>query len=97
MSRAFTENINSFNSVSNNFNFTAADDGSKILAWFPLTPQVRHQDIRNQRVDHIGAWLLETKEFGSWYNGIERDGSDHAALFCYGDPGGVGKSCIWYE
>jgi len=96
MSQAFIENINSFNSVSNNFNFTAADDGSKILAQlFPLTPQVRHQDIGNQQVDHIRAWLLETREF-SWYNGSERDGSDHAALFCYGDPG-VSKSYIWYE
>ena len=91
MSRAFTDNINSFN-VSNNFTFTAADDESKIMAWLsPLEPQVRHQDIRNQRVDSAGDWLLETKEFVNWYSG-----DDHAALFCYGDPG-VGKSYIRHE
>ena len=96
MSRAFTDNINSFN-VSNNIIFNAPDDESKILAWLsPLEPQVRHHDICNQRVNNIGGWLLETKEFRSWYNGSEKDGSDHAALFCYGDPG-VGKSYIWYE
>ena len=89
MSRAFTDNINSFN-VSNNFTFTAADNESKIMAWLsPLEPQVRHQDICNQRVDDIGGWLLETEEFINWYKE-----SNHATLFCYGDPG-VGKSYIW--
>ena len=95
MSRAFTDNTNSFN-VSNHFTFTAANDVCEVLAWLsPLEPQVRHQDICDQRVDSIGGWLLETKEFRDWYNGSERDGSDHAALFCYGDPG-VGKSYIRY-
>ena len=97
MSRAFTDNIDSFN-VSNSYNnvimLTAAADESKILAWLsPLEPQVRHQDICEQWVDSVGDWLLETREFRSWYNG---SGSDHAVLFCYGDPG-VGKSYIWYE
>jgi len=96
MSRAFTENINSFN-VSNTIFLTPADDESKILAWLsPLEAHVRHQDICDQRVDGIGNWLLETKEFRSWYNGSENRGSDHTALFCYGDPG-VGKSYMWYE
>jgi len=95
MSRAFTENINSFN-VSNNIFLTPADDESKILAWLsPLEPQVRHQDICDQRVDGIGSWLLETKEFRSWYNSDENGETGHAALFCYGNPG-VGKSYIWY-
>jgi len=95
MSRAFTDNTNCFN-VSNTIVFTAADDGPKILAWLsPLDPQVRHQDICSQRVDSIGDWLLETKEFRDWYSGTEEEGFDHAALFCYGDPG-VGKSYIRY-
>ena len=98
MPRAFTDNINSFNNVSNNIIFTAAgNDEPKILAWLsPIEPQVRHQDICEQRVDGVGKWLLETREFKSWYNGSENGGPDHAALFCYGDPG-VGKSYIWYE
>ena len=95
MSRAFTDNINCFNV--NNITLIATDDESKILAWLsPLEPQVRHQDICEQRVDSVGGWLLETKEFKSWYNGGENGGSHHAALFCYGEPG-VGKSFIWYE
>ena len=98
MSRAFTDNINSFNNVSGNISFTAIDDEeSKIFAWLsPLESHVRHHDICEQRVDSVGDWLLETREFRSWYNGGENGGSDHAALFCYGDPG-VGKSYIWYE
>jgi len=96
MSRAFTDNVNSFN-VSNNIFLTVADDESKILAWLsPLEPQVRHQDICEQRVDGVGDWLLETKEFRNWYNGNENGGSDHAVLFCYGDPG-VGKSYLRYK
>ena len=98
MSRAFTDNVNSFNNVSNNIIFTTADnDEPSILAWLsPLEPQVRHQDICDQRMDSVGEWLLETREFKSWHNGSENGGSDHAALFCYGDPG-VGKTYIWYE
>ena len=93
MSQVFAGNINSFNNVSI---FNAVDDESKILAWLsPLEPQVRHQDICDQRVDGIGSWLLETKEFRSWYNGDENGESDGAVLFCYGNPG-VGKSYIWY-
>ena len=98
MSRAFTDNINSSNNVSGNISFTAIDDEeSKIFAWLsPLEPHVQHHDICEQRVDSVGDWLLKTREFRSWYNGSENGGSDHAALFCYGDPG-VGKSYIWYE
>ena len=92
MSRAFTGNTNSFNNVSNNFTFTAIDDEPQIMAWLsPLEPQARHQDISSQRVDGIGGWLLETEEFINWCKE-----SDHAALFCCGNPG-VGKSYIWYE
>ena len=95
MSRAIADNVNCFN-VSNTIIFTAPDEESKILAWLsPLDPQMRHHDICNQRVDSIGDWLLETKEFRDWYNGSEKEGSDHGALFCYGDPG-VGKSYIRY-
>jgi len=96
MSRAFTDNVNSFNG-SNNVFFIATDDEPKILAWLsPLEPQVRHQDICEQRVDGAGDWLLKTKEFKGWCDGNENGGSDYMSLFCYGEPG-VGKSYIWYE
>jgi len=95
MSSAFTDNLHDFNR--SNIIFTATDDEDKILAWLsPLEPQVRHQDICEQRVDSIGNWLLETKEFKSWFTGNQNGGSDQSALFCYGEPG-VGKSYIWYE
>ena len=88
-------NTGSFNVSNSNNRFititaAAAADEPQIMTWLsPLEPQVRHQDICNQRVDGIGGWLLETEEFINWCNE-----SDHAALFCHGDPG-VGKSYIW--
>jgi len=98
MAQAFSGNINSFNTASNNVTnniFLATADESKILAWLsPLEPHVRHHDICNQRVGSIGEWLLETEEFRNWYKGGEKGESDHPALLCYGDPG-VGKSYIW--
>ena len=86
----FSNNENSFNQVTNFIINNASDEGSKIHAWLsPLDP-VRHQDIRSKRMDGVGAWLLETGKFRTWYSGDE---SNRATLFCDGDPG-VGKSYI---
>ena len=103
MSGAFSSNENSV-VIANSFNYTVADVESKILeskileskilAWLsPLQPWVRHRDIGAQRIDSIGAWLLETEEFRCWHDGGGEDGFDHAILFCDGNPG-VGKSYI---
>ena len=93
MSQAFSNNNNSFN-IGNTFNYITPDDESRILAWLsPLEPWVRHRDIRAERVDGIGAWLLETREFRRWHNASREDESNHVALFCDGNPG-VGKSYI---
>jgi len=98
MSGAFSRNENSV-VIANSFNYTVADveskiPESKILAWLsPLEPWVRHRDIGAQRIDSIGAWLLETEEFRRWHNGSREDGFNHATLFCDGNPG-VGKSFI---
>ena len=90
MSQGFSNNYNSFNT----FNYITPDDESKILAWLsPLEPWVRHRDIGAERVDGIGAWLLETTEFRRWHNTTRDDESNHATLFCDGNPG-VGKSYI---
>jgi len=91
MFHAFANN-NSFNqtAIINNI----SDDGSKIHAWLsPLDPRVRHQDIRSQRMDSVGGWLLETRKFRNWYGGGGGDESNRAVLFCGGNPG-VGKSYI---
>jgi len=103
MASAFSNNINnSFNAsnsfnVSNSFNnawnnSTVIDQKSEILAWLsPLEPWNWHEDIRTRRVDGIGDWLLRTKEYRDWFDGISGGESDGSALFCYGSPG-VGKT-----
>ena len=94
MSQDFSNNINSLNTALNLWsNCTIADDRSQILTWLsPLEPRLRHQDIRDSRVD-VGKWLLQTKEFRSWRVGSGGGESNDAVLFCYGDPG-VGKTYI---
>ena len=93
MSRSFSHNISSFNTAITN-NFTIADERSQILTWLsPLEPRLRHQDIREGRVENVGEWLLQTEEFISWCADSGRGESDNVVLFCSGDPG-VGKTYI---
>jgi len=98
MSRDFNHNLNSFN-VTRSFNttnihYTTHDDETEILEWLsPLEPSLRHRDIATGRMDNIGAWLLETREFRGWHNGNRENKTDCAALFCDGSLG-VGKSHI---
>ena len=92
MSQSFSHNINSFNTIVSNI--AIADDRSQILTWLsPLEPRLRHQDIRDRRVENVGEWLLKTEEFRSWHAGSGDGESVGAVLFCYGDPG-VGKTYI---
>ena len=92
MSQLFNNNYNSFNTTY--INPTVADYRPNILAWLsPLDPKLRHQDIRNSRVENIGEWVLQTEEFRSWHTGSGGGQSDNAFLFCYGNPG-VGKTYI---
>jgi len=93
MSRLFSDNIGSLNTT-NIINFTVADNRPGILAWLSTRdPKVRHQDIRDRRVEDIGEWVLQTEEFRRWHAGSERGESDNAVFFCYGGPG-VGKTYI---
>jgi len=86
-------NINSGNNVIN-MNLGRADDRAEILAWLsPLEPGIRHQAIREQRVEHVGDWLLETEEYRNWFDGIHGGEPNNSVLFCHGDPG-VGKTYI---
>ena len=94
MAQSFCNNTNSLNTT---VNFTLADERSNILAWLsPLEPRRRHKDIQDRRVENIGEWVLETREFKSWYASSGESGSDNAILFCYGDPG-VGKTFNRYQ
>jgi len=100
MSQSFNNNYGS-NNIYGSFNTTHinttdADDRSNILAWLsPLDPKLRHQDVRERRVENIGEWVLQTEEFKSWSAGAGswRAEPDKAVLFCYGCPG-VGKTYI---
>jgi len=94
MTQSFNNNINSWNTnISVLNNFAASDDRHNILAWLsPLDPRIRHQDIRDRRVENLGGWILRTEEFRSWYASSAGDESDKAVLFCYGP--GVGKTFI---
>ena len=91
MSQLFSNNIGSLNTT-NIINFTVADDRPNILAWLsPIDPRLRHEDIRDRRVENVGEWLLQTEEFKSWCAGSGGGAPDNAVLFCYGHPG-VGKT-----
>ena len=93
MSQLFSNIAHSFNTIISH-NFTIADERPQILAWLsPLEPRLRHQDVRDRRVEEIGEWLLQTEEFRNWCVGKEGGELDNAVLFCYGDPG-VGKTFI---
>lgn len=78
MSVSVSSNINCLNTVNN---YTVADE-SRILTWLsPLEPGIRHQDIQERRVEHVGEWLLKTDEFRNWYASGGRGGSGNAVLF----------------
>jgi len=84
---SITDNINSFNYNSViNVNTGIPDEDNRIREWLsPLEPQQRHQDVRADRLDGVGDWFLETKEFLEWSSG--EDGSPEKVLFCSGGPG----------
>ena len=92
-----TGNINSFNnnnSFNNIVNYIAEEDseGRQILQWLsPLEPQQRHQDVGADRLDGVGNWVLETREFRKWRDA--KDGCVEPVLFVYGNPG-VGKTYV---
>ena len=88
----YSFNNNSFNNVYNVKSFSGVDERAEILAWLsPLEPRIRHEDIRAQRVEDVGDWLLRTEEYRNWFDGTGGGESDNSALFCYGSPG-VGKT-----
>ena len=100
MSQLFSNNYSSFNSFNPTYIDTAyigptvADARPDILAWLsPLDPKLRHQAIRDRRIESVGEWVLQTEEFRAWLAVSEDGKSDNAVLYCYGNPG-VGKTYI---
>ena len=85
-------NVTTSNKNIVNFNKVIADENPEIMQWLsPLDPRRRHQDVRTDRLDGVGDWLLETNEFRGWRS--NGGGADKAVLFCCGDPG-VGKTYL---
>ena len=84
----------SYKNVWNNYEISVPDERSQILEWLsPLEPRGRHQAVREDRMDGVGEWLLETSEFRKWHT--DEDESVHPVLFYYGEPG-VGKTYLRY-
>jgi len=80
--------------VQNVNNIGGTDEKAEILEWLSLLdPRIRHQDIRESRVEHVGDWLFRTEEYRNWFGDIRGGESDNSALFCHGAPG-VGKTYI---
>ena len=78
-----THSFNNNNSFNNTVNFITEidDEGRQILHWLsPLEPQQRHEDVRTERLDGVGNWVLGTSEFRKWRDG--EDGSVEQVLFC---------------
>jgi len=91
-------NFNSLNNVTNIHNKfvtvsrVIADENPEVVQWLsPLEPRRRHQDVRIDKLDGVGNWMLETSEFREWRS--NENGADKAVLFCCGDPG-VGKTYL---
>ena len=95
MSQYTVNDNNCFNTPNNVWNnYTVADDRSQLLTWLsPLEPKLRHRDIQERRVDKVGEWLTETREFRRWHDYRGEGEGSNAVLFCYGDLG-VGKTFI---
>ena len=80
--------------MQSNHDTTVTDDRSEILAWLsPLEPHLRHRDIRKNRVNGVGDWLLRTEEFRDWRNSDGQGELQKATIFCSGNLG-VGKTYI---
>ena len=83
------------NGYNNTINVGGNEESSRIQAWLsPLEPHIRHQDVRNRRLDGVGDWVLRRNEFKSWRE--SQDGSQDPSLRCYGGQG-VGKTYIRYK
>jgi len=90
---SFGDSNTNCGNINTNFNtFYLSDEDARILRWLsPLEPNHRHQDLRADRLDGVGEWLLETREFREW-RGSE-DGAGKEVLLCSGNPG-VGKTYL---
>ena len=93
-STSFGDGNRNCSNIIGSFNNTVikSDKDMRILRWLsPLEPTNRHHGVCTERLDGVGEWLLETREFREW-RGSE-DGAGKEVLFCSGNPG-VGKTYL---
>ena len=91
-SNANCNNVTNSHNKIINVNNIIADENPEIMQWLsPLDPRGRHQDVRTERLNGVGNWLLERNEFREWRS--TEGGGDKAVLFCCGNPG-VGKTYL---
>jgi len=89
---SFGDGNSNCNNIIGSFNNTVikSDEDMRILRWLsPLEPTNRHHDVRTERLDGVGEWLLEKREFREWRG--SKGGAGKEVLFCSGNPG-VGKT-----
>ena len=86
----FGDNNSNCNNTIGSYNIYNSDKDAEIMRWLsPLEPDIRHHDVRTNRFEGVGDWLLGTAKFREWREG--EGGADQAVLFCSGNPG-VGKT-----
>lgn len=62
-----------------------AEEREKILHWVSAAePEQKHHDVRIQRMDGTGEWLLQDKKFQRWR---DEPGSSNNVLWCHGIQG----------
>jgi len=91
---SFGDGNSNCNNIIGSFNNTCckSDEDARILRWLsPLEPNNRHKDVRTDRFDCVGEWVLETRDFEEWRR--SEDGASKEVLFCSGNPG-VGKTYL---
>ena len=88
----FGDNNSNCGNTIGSYNTYTSDQNVQIMRWLsPLEPENRHHDVRTDRLEGVGDWLLETREWREWKEGEGRAGN--AVLFCSGNPG-VGKTYL---
>ena len=85
-------NVTNSHNNSVTVNQLIADECPEVMRWLStLDPRRRHHDVRTDRQDGVGDWLLETSQLRQWRS--KEGGADNAVLACYGNPG-VGKTYL---
>jgi len=93
-STTFGDNNANCGNIIGSYNNTVykSDEDAQVMRWLsPLEPSNRHRDVRTERLDGVGNWLLETRGFREWMG--SDGGAEKAVLFCSGNPG-VGKTYL---